>query len=191
MSAIPKTYLPEEVYLAQERKAAQKSEYYKGEVFAMSGASKEHNKITASIIVEIGQHLKGKGCAILPSDIRVYNPANTLYTYPDVVVACGEDKYQDDEFDTLLNPTIIVEVLSESTKDYDRGTKFHLYRSIPSLAHYLLVNSMEVGADLFTREGEQWILTTASKPDDKLFLSAIQYHFALKDFYSQVPDMLQ
>jgi len=97
----------------------------------MSGPSKEHNKIVASKIVEIGQHLKGKKCSIMPGDTRVYNPLNTLFTYPDVVVTCEEEKYLDTEFDTLLNPTIIIEVLSKSTEDYDRGTKFARYRSIP------------------------------------------------------------
>lgn len=190
MSAVPKIILSEEAYLTQERKATVKSEFYKGEIFAMSGASKEHNKITAAIIGNLYNHLVGKVCIVMPSDMRVYNPANSLYTYPDVVVACGEEKYLDDEFDTLLNPTIIVEVLSESTKDYDRGTKFQLYRSIPSLQHYLLVNSLVAGAELYTRDGNNWVLTTASLPDDSLYMAAIQYQFVLKDFYLQVPALL-
>ncbi len=189
MSAVAKPYLTEAAYLEMERKAMHKSEYYKGEIFAMSGASKEHNKITASIIVELGQHLKSKKCSVMPSDIRIYNPANTLYTYPDVVVACEEEKYIDDEFDTLLNPTIIIEVLSKSTEDYDRGTKFMLYRSIPSLKNYVLVSSLEYNIEVYTRDGEQWILTTAARPDEYVCLSAIDYRFQLKDMYVQVPDL--
>jgi Uma2 family endonuclease len=189
MTAIQKPYLSEKDYLEEERKASFKSEYYKGEVFAMSGAKKEHNKIVASIVIEIGQYLKGKKCSIMPLDLRVHNPLNTLYTYPDVVITCEEEKYIDDEFDTLLNPTIIIEVLSKSTQDYDRGTKFSLYRSIPSLKHYVLISSLECSAEIYTRDGDQWILTTSNKPEDSLYLSAIDYRFQLKDLYEQVPDL--
>ena len=189
MSAVAKPYLSEIDYLVLERKAPTKSEYYKGELFAKSGASKEHNKIVASTIVEIGQHLKGKKCSIMPSDTRVYNPLNTLFTYPDVVVTCEEEKYLDNEFDTLLNPTIIIEVLSKSTEDYDRGTKFALYRSIPSLKHYVLFSSLQYLAEVYTREGDTWVLTTANGLDGSLYLSAIYYHFKLSDMYLQVPNL--
>lgn len=189
MTAIQKPYLSEQEYLEDERKASLKSEYYKGEVFAMSGASKEHNKIVASFIVEVGQHLKGKKCSIMSSDTRVHNPVNTLYTYPDAVVTCEEEKYLDNEFDTLLNPTIIIEVLSKSTQDYDRGTKFMLYRSIPSLKHYVLISSLEYSIEIYTRDGEQWILNTANKPEDELYLAAIDFRFKLKDMYVQVPEL--
>lgn len=189
MSAISKPYLSEQDYLIQERNATEKNEYYNGEVFAMSGATKEHNKIVASLIVDIGNHLKGKGCSLMPSDMRVHNKINTLYTYPDVVITCGEEKYLDDEFDTLLNPTIIIEVLSISTKDYDRGTKFSLYRSIPSLKNYLTISSMEYAAELYTRDGEQWILTTASGIDKSIYLSAINYELPLSEVYAQVPNL--
>ena len=189
MTAIQKPNLSEQDYLIDERNASFKSEYYRGEVFAMSGATKEHNKVTASIIVEIGQYLKGRKCSIMPSDSRVYNPLNTLYTYPDVVITCEEEKYLDDEFDTLLNPTIIIEVLSKSTENYDRGTKFARYRSIPSLKHYVLFSSMEYLAEIYSREADTWVLTTANKPEDSLYLSAIDYHFQLKDMYVQVPNL--
>jgi Uma2 family endonuclease len=189
MTAIQKPYLSEKEYLELERKASFKNEYYKGEIFAMSGATKEHNKVVASIIVEIGQFLKGKKCSIMASDSRVYNPLNTLYTYPDVVITCEDEKYLDDEFDTLLNPTIIVEVLSKTTEDYDRGTKFALYRSIPSLKNYVLVSSLEYSIEVYTRDEEQWILTTASHQDDYIFLNSINYRFQLKDMYVQVPDL--
>jgi Uma2 family endonuclease len=189
MAAVQKPYVAEEDYLAEERKSSFKSEYYKGEVFAMSGASKEHNKIAAAFIGELFGHLKDKSYSVMPSDIRVYNPANTLYTYPDVVVTCEEEKYLDNEFDTLLNPTIIIEVLSATTQDYDRGTKFMLYRSIPSLQHYVLISSLEHSIEIYTRDGAQWILNTANQLEDELYLSAINYHFKLKDMYAQVPDL--
>lgn len=116
MPVIPKTLISEGEYLELERKAPRKSEYYKGEISAMAGATKEHNKIVASIIGEIGRHLKGKGCAYFPSDLRVYNHFNGFYTYPDVTIVCGKEEYLDEKFDTLLNPTVLFEVLSASTK---------------------------------------------------------------------------
>jgi len=189
MTAIQKIHLSEKDYLEEERKASSKNEYYKGEVFAMSGATKEHNKIAGAVIGELYGHLKNKSCSVMPSDTRVYNPLNTLYTYPDIVVTCEEEKYLDDEFDTLLNPTIIIEVLSKSTEDYDRGTKFMLYRSIPSLKHYVLISSLEYNVEIYTRDGDQWILKTAYGQEDELYLSAIDYHFKLKDMYLQVPNL--
>lgn len=189
MSAVTKLYITESDYLEQERLATHKSEYYQGEIFAMAGATKEHNKVVASIIVELGQYLKGKKCSVMPSDIRVYNELNTLYTYPDIVITCGEEKYLDDQFDTLLNPTIIIEVLSASTENYDTGIKFRLYRSLPSLQHYITVSSMEYAADVFTRDGENWILSTAKGLDGSLYLSAIDYTMQLKDIYAQLPDL--
>jgi Uma2 family endonuclease len=189
MSAVTKLYITESDYLEQERLATHKSEYYQGEIFAMAGATKEHNKVVANIIGELHGFLKGKKCDIFPSDIRVYNELNTLYTYPDIVITCGEEKYLDDQFDTLLNPTIIIEVLSASTENYDTGIKFRLYRSLPSLQHYITVSSMEYAADVFTRDGENWILSTAKGLDGSLHLSAIDYTMQLKDIYAQLPDL--
>ena len=131
MSSQPKTYLTPEEYLAIERKAETKSEYFNGvmyplrdrvkphDVFAMVGASRKHNLISANIIVALGQQLRDKPCELYPSDMRVRVPETNLYTYPDVAVACGEPKFEDDYFDTLVNPTLIVEVLSPSTEAYD------------------------------------------------------------------------
>jgi len=186
MSAVLKEKISEQEYLLQERKSFEKNEYYKGEVFAMAGATKEHNKIVASIISALGQHLKGKGCSFFPSDLRVHNPEDTLYTYPDVVVVCGKEEYLDDKSDTLLNPTVLFEVLSTSTEDYDRGTKFKLYRSIPSLQNYVLVSSTEFAAEVYTRSNDQWILSTAKDKDDHIHISAINYDLPLEDIYMQI-----
>lgn len=191
MSVVPKIYISEEAYLLEERKALEKSEYYKGEVFAMSGASKEHNKIVASLIVAIGEHLKKKDCSFFPSDLRVYNSENTLYTNPDVIVVGGEEKYLDEHMDTLLNPTVIFEVLSPSTENYDRGTKFKLYRSIPSLENYVLISSTEYAAEVFTRSAnEQWTLTTTKEKNGHLPISAINFNLPLLEVYAQVPEMI-
>lgn len=191
MSAIPKTFISEETYLEEERKALEKSEYYNGEIFAMAGATKEHNAIVGAILGELYGFLKGKQCNVYPSDLRIHNNENTLYTYPDVTVVCGKEKYLDDEFDTLLNPTVIFEVLSPATENYDRGTKFKLYRSIPSLKNYILVSSTEYAAEIFTRkENDEWVLNTTKDKDGHIYISAIDYNLSLADVYSQVEDLI-
>jgi len=192
MAAIPKTLIAEQDYLEDERKSLHKSEYFNGEIFAMAGASKTHNKIVASVILAIGEHLKGKSCSFFPSDLRVHNAENSLYTYSDVTVVCGEEKYLDDEFDTLLNPTVLVEVLSPATEDYDRGTKFKLYRTIPSLQNYLLVSSTEFAAEIYTRQAnDEWILNTAQGKSSRIHISALNYDLSLSDIYAQVDDLFQ
>ncbi len=144
-----------------------------------------------SIILAIGEHLKGKNCSFFPSDLRVHNLENSLYTYPDVIVVCGEEKYLDDEFDTLLNPTVLVEVLSPATEDYDRGTKFKLYRTIPSLKNYVLVSSTEYAAEIYTRkENNEWVLHTAKDKNSNIHISAIDCDLALADIYAQVTDLV-
>lgn len=186
MPAITKELLPEAQYLEQERNAEYKSEYFRGEVFAMAGATKEHNSIVASLIGELYIYTKGKTCRVYPSDLRVHNPANSLYTYPDVTVVCGKEEYLDDTLDTLLNPQIIVEVLSPATEDYDRGTKFKLYRSIPSLQNYVLVSSTEQLVEVYTRNGDTWVLTTAKSLESHIHISSINLPLALRDIYAQV-----
>lgn len=183
---IPKTIITEEEFLEQERKAEYKSEFYKGEIFAMAGATKEHNKIVASVISEIGAHLKDKSCSFFPSDLRLHNFENGLYTYPDVTIVCGEEKYLDDKFDTLTNPTVIFEVLSPATENYDRGIKFKLYRSISSLQNYVVVSSTEYTAEVYTRNNDKWVLSTANDKEGALYISAIDYTMKLSDIYAQI-----
>ncbi|HET7114931.1 MAG TPA: Uma2 family endonuclease [Hanamia sp.] len=191
MSAIPKICISEKEYLDEERKALNKSEYYKGEIFAMAGATKVHNRIVASVISAIGQYLKGKDCYYYPSDLRVHNSENTLYTYPDVIIVCGKEEYLDDEFDTLLNPTVLIEVLSPSTENYDRGTKFKLYRSIPSLKNYILVSSTEYAAEVYTRiENDEWKLNTTKEKTGNIHISAIDFDLSLADVYAQVDNLI-
>ncbi len=191
MPAIPKTLISEEAYLEEERKALNKSEFYKGEIFAMAGATLNHNAIVGALVGELYSILKRKSCKVYPSDLRVHNQENSLYTYPDVTIVCGDAKYSDEEFDTLLNPTVIVEVLSPSTEDYDRGTKFKLYRSIPSLKNYILVSSTEYAAEIYTRnENDEWVLHTTKEKDGFIHISAIDYDLFLKDIYAQVEDLI-
>lgn len=187
MSTQPKGFLTPEQYLEIERKAEYKSEYYAGEMFAMSGARFGHNRLAWNIIVGIGPQIRSRGCAGCPSDMRVFVNATGLYTYPDVVVVCGEPKLQDAHGDTLLNPTLIVEVLSPSTEAYDRGLKFENYRSIPSLAQYLLVASERISVDLFTRQpSDEWLLTTAHQPEDTVDLASVGCKLTLADIYQNI-----
>lgn len=127
-------------YLAIDRKAEFKSEYFAGEMFAMSGASFKHNQVVANLIAETAARLKGGPCQIVPSDLRLSVSPTGLYTYPDAMVVCGEPEFIDDHFDTLINPTVIFEVLSDSTESYDRGAKFRHYRSLDSLQAYVLIS---------------------------------------------------
>lgn len=192
MAALPKTIISEKEYLEEERKSLHKNEYYKGETFAMAGATKTHNAIVGAILGEFYGFLKGKSCKVFPSDLRVHNAENSLYTYPDVTIVCGVEKYLDEEFDTLLNPIVLVEVLSPATEDYDRGTKFKLYRTIPSLQNYLLVSSTEFAAEIYTRQAnDEWILNTAQGKSSHIHISALNYDLSLSDIYAQADDLVQ
>ena len=137
MSVRTKPFITPEEYLERERAAEFKSEYYNGEIFAMSGGSRNHVLIAGNCQMALRSALKDKGCLVFQSDLRVHIPSNDLYTYPDVVVVCGEEQYLDNQKDTLVNPVLVVEVLSPSTESYDRGQKFEFYRSIASLQEYV------------------------------------------------------
>src|SRR5215204_4519351 len=130
-----------EEYLVLERQATVKHEYYRGEVFAMSGASHRHNIIFSNLFGDLAHKLKGKECRPYGSDMRVHIPENTLFTYPDISIFCGELKTFSQEEDSSIGPTVLIEILSPSTKNYDRGEKFRLYRDIPSLREYILLDT--------------------------------------------------
>ena len=156
MEKLARTYLNEEEYLEQERNAPFKSEYYKGEVFAMAGARRKHNAIVTALIAGIYPFLKDRPCEVYPSDMRVENKQDRFYTYPDVSIVCGKPEFIDDKEDVLLNPSVAIEVHSESTEKYDRGGKFALYRNIPSIQEYILVSTEERKIESFARKGEDW-----------------------------------
>ena len=178
-----------EEYLVAERAATEKHEYYKGEIFAMSGASIPHNRIQANIIREVGLALKGKSCDVFGSDLRIHIPSNSLFTYPDAVIVCGELETLDDAFDTILNPTAIFEILSPSTQSYDRGDKFNLYRAIPSLKEYVLIASETVGVEKYTRqENGQWLLQEWKETSDTIVLESISYSLPLVEIYAGIRD---
>ncbi|MGA3241732.1 MAG: Uma2 family endonuclease [Bryobacteraceae bacterium] len=187
MSTQAKVFLTPEQYLEIERQAERKSEYWQGEMFAMSGAAESHNLLVMNIAAQIHSQLRTRDCRIYSNDMRVRVSATGLYTYPDIVVVCGVPQFLDGRRDTLLNPTLIIEVLSPSTEAYDRGRKFEHYQSIESLKQYLLVASERVHADLFTRQpGGQWLLTSAGSIEDTLDLESVGCRITLRDSYERV-----
>ncbi len=187
MSSQSITYLTPEEYLTIERKAESKSEYIDGEMVAMTGASRKHNLIVINIAREISQQLRGRPCEMYANDMRVRVPATRLYTYPDVAVVCDEPQFEDDYVDTLLNPTLIIEVLSESTEAYDRGKKFSSYRTIESLAEYLLVAQDEYRIEQYVKQPDgRWLLSDYRSAEDVVELISIQCQLALKEAYDKV-----
>jgi Uma2 family endonuclease len=178
-------YTPEE-YLALERKADCKSDYVNGQVLAMAGASRIHNLIAGNLYREISQQLRGRPCEAYISDMRVKVSHMGFYTYPDVVVVCGEIHFEDVDNDTLLNPTVIVEVFSASTEAYDRGEKFAHYRRLESLQEYLLVAQDKVRIEHYVGQGAQWVLSEASMLDETVHLAAVDCDVVLRNISDKV-----
>lgn len=187
MLAQPVPRLTAEEYLAKERAAEYKSEYYQGEMFALAGATEKHNLVTLNIAATLHLAVKNMPCKVYSSDMRVKVEVAGLYTYPDVVALCSTAEFDDAHGDTLLNPELIVEVLSVSTEAYDRGKKFEYYRSIPSLREYVLVAQDRVHVDVFTRSEEgRWVLSEASGRQGHIGLASLGYTLLLADVYSKV-----
>jgi len=181
-----KKYTPQE-YLELERKAEHKSEYFKGEIFAMSGATRQHNVISVNFLALLVQKLKSKGCRPYGSDMRVHIPINSLYTYPDISVVCGKEEFLDNEFDTLLNPIFICEVLSTSTSDYDTGGKFTLYRSIESLKEYWVISSLEYRLLKFVRQpNNDWLMSEILNMNETVLIETLSVEVSLKEVYLDV-----
>ncbi len=185
-AAAIQTYLTPEEYLTFERKATTKSEYLRGQIIAMSGASFAHNFITADIVTHLNIQLMGGECQVAASDMRVKATQTASYFYPDVVVICGEPRAEDDNFDILLNPMLIVEVLSPSTEAYDRGEKFEHYQQIASLKEYILISQDKVHVEQYRRQGEQWLLTEFREIEAVLSLLSIGCELRLRDVYRRV-----
>jgi Uma2 family endonuclease len=187
MSAIPKPKLTPEEYLAIERKADFKSEYYRGEMFAMAGASEEHCLVKDNLAREIGMQLKNGPCRLATSDLRVRVDPSGLYTYPDIVIYCDKPKFIDHHFDTLVNPTVLIEVLSDSTENYDLGDKFRHYRQIESLQEYVDAWQDEPFIERRIRQSNgQWLLADASGLDAILEFTSIPARVPLAELYRNV-----
>jgi Uma2 family endonuclease len=188
MTTEAKRRLTPDEYLALERASETRSEYLNGEVFAMSGASVAHVQIVTNLVVQLGSQLKGSRCRVLSTDMRLRVSPTGLYTYPDVIVACEPFQFADDQKDTLTNPLVIIEVLSESTKDYDRGGKFAHYRTLPTLREVLLFEQSRVHAEHYVRQPDpqRWMLAETDNRTDTLALASIGAELKLAEVYDGV-----
>jgi len=190
-------YLSAEEYLEMERKAVEKTELHEGVLVSMSdvsedgvtmaGASLKHNQVIGNLIGAINPFLKGKSCSVFPSDLRVYIPGNNSFTYPDITIVCGKPELTDDNFDTVLNPSVIIEVLSPSTENYDRGNKFFIYQQIDSLKEYILINSTYSKVQVITKKDTAvWKFETVTDLTSSFFIETISLNIKLQDVYDKV-----
>jgi Uma2 family endonuclease len=179
--------LSPEDYLRIERAAEWKSEYIDGEMFAMAGASPRHVLIATNLARVLGNQLQEGPCTTYAADLRVATDRRRHYTYPDVVVACEPLRFVDEHQDTITNPTLIAEVLSESTEKYDRGAKFERYRSVPTLAEYLLLSQERVHIELYTRQANgAWILREWNDPGAEIDLASLRCRLRIAEVYAKV-----
>jgi len=180
-------YITPEEYLAMEEISEIKHEYYQGEIFAMAGASSTHNVIVSNLNANAALPLSEKGCTAYMLDLKLWIKANGLFAYPDLMVVCGEPDFYKDRDDAITNPTVIVEILSKSTKDYDRGDKFKLYRSIPTLQEYVLIDQYSVHIEQYYLEApNKWIFTEYHQMTDILKFAKIDFQISLQDIYHRV-----
>ena len=184
MSSLPKALMSEAEYLANERQSQIKHEFYLGELFAMASAGREHNLIALNIGGELRQKFKGQRCEAYVGDMRVRVTRTGLYTYPDVVVVCDKPEFADD---TLLNPTVLIEVLSDSTEQYDRGTKLKHYRQLPSLRGYVLVSQTEpLVEQCVRRDNNHWELSETAGLEATLTLSSLGCEIPLAEIFDKI-----
>lgn len=193
MSSSVKARLTPEEYLAIERAAEDGSEYWNGEMFALAETSERHGAIVANLVGELRSALKGRPCKVYASDLRLQVAPTGLYTYPDVLVICGAPEFSDDSRDMVRNPKLIVEVLSPSTEDFDRGRKFAHDRSLPSLVEYLVVAQDRPAVEKLTREPagpgqseSRWVLTETNGLSGVIRLASVEADLALGEFYDKV-----
>lgn len=180
-------FITPEEYLQREAQADEKSEYYDGEIVPMAGASVNHNRITRNMMLHLMMALADQSYEVFASDMRLAIPSRNIYTYPDIVVIAGAPVLHDHRDDTILNPVLIVEVLSESTKHYDRGEKFESYRTIPSLHEYLLVDQSRYYVEHCARTADNtWLLTDYRARETRLTLSSVPCELSLRDLYERV-----
>lgn len=181
----PPHITPQE-YLERERKAETKGEYHDGVIVAMTGASWEHNLITSSLSRRLGNQLDAKPCAVVTGDLRIGVSLCASYFYPDVVVVCGDPAFADANLDTVLNPTLIIEVLSESTEAVDRGKKWKCYQSLKSLQTYVLVAQDRPLVEVYRRQADDWRYSTIEGMENSLSLEAIGCTLRLAEVYDRI-----
>lgn len=187
MAVDPIQRMTAEEYLAFERQSPERHEYWGGEIFAMSGASEQHNSVVTNLVIELGLQMRGRPCRLYSSDMRVAPSADGPFSYPDVVALCGQPVLLDGVRDTLCNPSVIIEVLSPATEAFDRGEKFVQYRRIESLRSYLLVSQGAMRIEHFERQADgPWLLTDFSRPEEAIELPAIGCKLSLAAVYDKV-----
>lgn len=187
MPTLARPFVTPEEYLELERKAEFRSEYHGGQIFAMSGGSSRHDDIVAQLSGLVGQQLRGKKCKWYTANMRVLADPSRLYTYPDLSAVCGEPRFADSHQDTLTNPTLLVEVLSPSTEDYDRGRKAAMYRKIPSLRELLIIAQDRYEVELYRRGPDgTWSLLEAVGLEASIELQSIGYTLRLSELYERV-----
>lgn len=176
-----------EEYLEMERASDVKHEYYQGEIFAMAGASDNHNYIFSNVFVKAGIQLLNKPCRPLGSDMRMHIPENTFNTYPDISIYCGNLTTTDKEKDTAIHPTIIIEILSESTRSYDLRAKFELYQNIPTLKEYILIDSESIDGRSYRIDADnRWVLEVYKTLQDIVLIPTVGVSLSMKDIYDGV-----
>lgn len=177
-----------EQYLAIEKKSNSKHEYFENEIFRMAGASDAHNEIFSNLFFQIASKLKGTSCRPYGSDKRLHIPENSLYTYPDISIYCNGLKHSANDKDSSILPTVIVEILSDSTQTYDRGDKFKLYRDIPSLKEYILIDSLKATIEsFFLNQNNNWELQVYTGQTEYLKFKSLTIDIAIQDIYENVP----
>ena len=171
-------------YLEQEKISVKKHEYYKGEIFAMAGAGNRHNVVFKNLYLALGIALKGKECQPYGSDLRIHIPENTLYTYPDISIICGDIINSSEDEDAAVQPAAVIEILSPATKNYDRGEKFMLYRDIKTLRDYILIDSESIHAEVFSiNQNNFWELKEYKDGSDDLVITSIKFSLSMHDIY--------
>ena len=184
----PRLYTAKE-YLVLEREAEFRHEYLDGEIFEMAGANKRHNLISINMIRVIGNQILDRECSVYGSDMRIRIPVMETYTYPDVVALCGPEEFEDETEDNLLNPALIVEVLSKSTEAYDRGAKFEHYQTIESFREYVLITQEPFRVEQFVRrDTSTWTYFEFRSADDVVKLASIDCEICLRDIYHKVEE---
>ena len=187
MSSLPVRQLTPEEYLEIERQAEFKSEFYRGEMFAMSGARRAHSRISVNLTSGLDRRLLGSPCEVFNSDMRVRVSKTGLYTYPDLSIACHDPQFIDDRGDTLLTPKVLFEVLSETTEKYDRGAKSNHYRQIESLQEYVLVSQSEPHVEVFQRCSDgKWLMSEARELSASITIESLGITLPLSEIYLRV-----
>jgi len=184
---LKKAYYTREEYLALEEKAEYKSEYYNGEIFAMTGGSRNHSVICVNLTRRVAELLDNKDCLAFDSNMKLDIPKANNFVYPDLMVICGDIEFVEDRTDIVANPVLVIEVLSPTTESFDRGKKFEYYRSLPSLQEYMLVSQTEPLVEAFYKQNEKiWQYTVVKGLEERISFQTLQSEIALKDIYQKV-----